>query len=801
MRRPLFFASLCLVAVVALVRWIRPDTGDGAPPDGSRISVIGTVTEKDAESFVIKLQADGNITQAFSPSELSGLTSDNKFYHLFQYTSVTGQTGNNFQTNKMIQRHSKLQCEYGRASFLTLGSTVLVEGDFRAYMEATNPGEFNYAAYYHSLGFAGRLENVKLTGWDRKKPGLREWLWKLKTFWEARLYQIFPEKEASIMAAILLGDKSELDPDVKDLYKRNGIIHILSISGLHITLLGMGLYRRLRRLGVPVWAAALAGSVFLFLYGMLTGFGVSACRAIGMYMIRMLAQLAGRTYDMLTALGVMGAGMACVNPAWLGHMGFQLSYASILGVGALLPVLDRAREEKAGSTYRKYIQSKWRKAFLAIVEKVTNTLRQGFLAGLSILFTTLPIQLWFSYEIPTWSIFLNILILPFMSIVMAAGLIAMVIPGAGIVGTLDVLVLTGYEGLCRLFERLPHPVWNPGRPRIWQVISFYGLWMAVVWGIPAAKHLEKRLKRSWVQTACKKGMCTYIFMGTAFLLLAVPGYHDNRITFLDVGQGDGMCLELASGEVYLFDCGSSSRKRIGERVLIPFLKYNGITKVDAMFLSHGDEDHINGLLELLKRSEEEHIGIRQVILPDINQEKRKEEFGRVTEMISAMENPPEVTTIHAGMAWNMGNASFLCLHPSADGNGTGGNEGSECFFVTFSERRSMVTLLLTGDVEGNGEKELLTELQKYQIEDIDLLKCPHHGSRGTTGMDLLSQLNPTDTIISCGRNNRYGHPHAELLERLAAVDSQIYQTPQTGAVIVQMTGNGYEVVTYRKRWR
>ncbi len=794
MRRPLFLFSFCVVFAVALFRLFRPDGEETAPPDRSRIAFSGKIIQKNEDSFVIKIQTD-NIFQR----NATVLWQDNPKYQLHTVGRM-------------------FQCEYEEASELVLGSVIRLEGDFREYTHATNPGEFDYAAFYHSLDYAGKLCEVKILSSDGKKPGMREYLYRLHHFWERRLYQIFPEKEASVMTAMLLGDKTDLDPDIKALYKRSGIIHILSISGLHITLIGMGFYKRLRSLGVPVWAAALAGAVLLFLYGMLTGFGISTCRAIGMYLLRMGAQLVGRTYDMLTALGVTTCILVCTHPAWLGHMGFLLSVGAILGIGAFMPSLQRAcREvkEEHGSGRKPVLfkEGKWRQRVETFGKKVGEIVSQGIWAGISVTLTTLPIQLWYSFEIPVYSLLLNVLILPFMGIVLAAGLLAMMIPGLGVVGTLDVIILAGYEGLCRSFEKLPFAVWNPGRPRVWQMVLYYLAWWLLVWGVPLISGRFRRLGKRFPGLQLQLALIVI-----AVALLGLPRVTVNRMTFLDVGQGDGMCLQLASGEIYLFDCGSSSRTKIGERVLIPFLKYNGISEVDAIFISHGDADHENGLRELLARSEEEHIRIRQVVLPGLPPDVLQEEFREVFQTIGQMPDPPAVTTIQSGVSWQskarQGKAvSFLCLHPqplegssAADRISTvptacGGNACSECFFLSFpvpgSQKEAKVNMLLTGDVEGSGEQELLAALKTYQISDIDVLKCSHHGSKGTTSAEILAQIRPSDTVISCGRNNRYGHPHEELLERLEAVQSRIHQTPQTGAITVQIIKEGYRLTKFK----
>ncbi len=690
---------------------------------------------------------------------------------------------------------SRLLCEYEAAEELILGSTVLLQGKFYAFSQATNPGEFDYAHYYHTMGYGGRLRQVRLMEVSDQGFGLQEGLYRLRCYWERRLYRIFPEKEASVMAAILLGDKSGVAAEVKALYQRSGIIHILSISGLHITLIGVGLYKILRRMGVPVWCAAAGGAVLLILYGVMTGLGVSACRAIGMYLIRMLAQLLGRTYDMLTAIGVTAVCMVCLHPAWLEHMGFLLSYGSVLGVGMLLPALAEKAEGPPG--IKRHIEGRWKRRLVRLGGRLWRGLREGFLAGLSITFTTLPVQLWFSYEIPVYSVLLNVLVLPFMSVVMAAGLAAMLIPGMGFAGTADVAILALYEELCAWFGTLPHPMWNPGRPEVWQMALYYLLWAAVC----CLGTVRERAREGDGSKQCggdgRKGdrhkgkwrvkrLLQFALLGAAVLALGLPMRRGDRVTFLDVGQGDCICVQLSSGEVYLFDCGSSSRNQIGQRVLIPFLKYYGIGKIDAVFISHGDQDHMNGVAELLELCGQEHIEIGGLVLPGIRRSLWEEEFG---ELLEAGQRAIPVSVIRAGESWTAGRQGedrFLCLHPSADGEGAGGNEGSACFYIELREGERRVSLLLTGDAEGEGERELLRELQERDICDVTLLKAAHHGSRNSSSGEFLEQISPDFAVISCGRSNRYGHPHPELLQRLRECGAQILQTPRSGAVTLSL---------------
>lgn len=819
MRRPLFWVALCLVMIAVL----RLETGSCDRPREGYIStgrleayelltITGQVYQKDDESVYLK---SVNLIN----------------YDSFKF-KITIQSA--VESQRQIPIQENIICDIDGAGKLPLGSTVMISGTFMPFSQATNPGEFDAAEYYRTLKIGGRLVKAELLETGEGCWRLREGLYGLKKYFRQRLYRVFPEKEASIMSALLLGDKSELDPELKDLYKRNGILHILSISSLHITIIGMSVYKLLRRAGIPIGAAACAGSVLLLLYGGMTGFGVSACRAIGMYLLRMLAELLGRTYDMVIALGVLAAVMVTANPCYLRHSGFLLSFTSVLGIGVVYQNLLPRTQKPPG---KRSLWVKFKKSFT-----------QSVVASLSITLATLPIQLWFYYEVPVYSVLLNLLVLPFMKPLMITGLLVMLLPGMGFLSGADQLILKSYELLCAGFDGLPFHVWNPGRPEKWQMAAYYGILAGVVWlagrserkrslrqekdsdrGRLSAQILGKatgpasavrRLAAKRVSTA-ERGktaghksavrkeitarLLTVTALSAAVLLLGYRPPGENRVVFLDVGQGDCILVQTASGENYLFDCGSSNRSGVGRYVLLPFLKYSGIHKLDAVLLSHPDMDHVGGAMELFSLAEENSIEIGQLVLPAVEEAEREAEF---QEIIRAAGKYPawqqralkgnrktavEVRYLAAGESWQCGSADFLCLHPEAGWSAADKNAYSMCVYVSFAED---VSLLLTGDVEGPGEEALIRALKEKNLEDITILKTAHHGSRNSTAREFLAQIKPGIAVISCGRNNRYGHPHAELLERLEDCGAKIYLTPEGGAVTVRAGRGSVEVETY-----
>lgn len=644
-----------------------------------------------------------------------------------------------------------------------IGQSVILSGIFSEYSHATNPGEFDAAEYYHQLRIGGRLKNVELISCSERYSLLKETLFEMREAFKSRLYYVFPEKEAGIMCTILLGDKAGLDSEVKAMYRRNGIIHILSISGLHITLVGMGIYSVLRKAGLPKRPAAVIGCVVLIMYGIMTGMGISVCRAIGMYLIRMFSVIVGRTNDMLTALGVIAVILVTVNPLCLKQAGFLLSFGSVIGVGIICPALTWEYGDEQGN--QKYEPSRFLRIIRSKLAALLGEIYNSAIAGLSITLMTLPIQLRFYYEVPTYSMILNLFVLPLMGVLLVTGFISMLVPHMGIVGTASCFILDVYEGLCGIFDKMPVNMWNPGKPSVIGVIIYYMFLFMTVW---YAYHVKKAGCRCRVLRVAP----SLAALAAAVAAIGTHAAPKNSITFLDVGQGDGIVVRTDAGGVYLFDCGSTGRSGVGEYVLKPYLKYYGISRIDGIIVSHQDTDHCNGIGELLENRDEWGIEIKNIFLPKVE----GEEFENI---LSACKGGfRRIMYINAGAYWQDGSLKFTCMHPPEEMGDEDINTASACFLVEADE----FTLLLTGDVGAEGEKMLLAELKKAEITGLTVLKVAHHGSKYSTATEFINTVNPVFSVISYGKNNIYGHPHEELLDRLEESGTRIYRTAESGAV-------------------
>lgn len=952
MRRPLFMACLCLVIVLTIGRILTgADTGDAGvlPPDGSPVRITGRIDTRTSETIILK--------------SISIIQNDLKY-------SYSG----------------KLQCELTNTQevqSLRLGQHIVLEGFFSHFDAATNHGEFDVRAYSAGKGIGGRVRKAQVLAAEEDYSFLIEKLFAFRRRLHDRLAKVFPEKEASVMQTLLLGEKEELDEEVKALYQRNGIAHILSISGLHITLLGMGCYRLLKRLGAPVRVAAAGGAMTLLLYGMMVGMSVSASRAIGMYLLQMLGIFVGRTYDMLTGVGLLAALLVLQQPERLGDVSFLMSFGAVLGICLLTPVFaGDGREDNAGvetasgvvawlltvtdilgdSAYeRNKYREGWRKVVYERLWHMVSALKRGFAASAGVILFTLPIQLWFFYEIPVYSVLLNLLVLPFMSVVMAGGILSL-IPGLGIAGTVDCLILWWYEWICERFGELPGAVWCVGRPAKWQMIVYYsGLFVLIIGRNYAEKWKRQRLYAAYVaENNHGDGHCAererqrretrgvddsgrgrkresnrkkmqhsdryseicptrwrhvlanfwYTWQGVmtyrngvmcrivaAMILVLIVGLltgnfdRGSRVTFLDVGQGDGIVVETGQG-AYLFDCGSTSRRKIGEYVLKPYLKSRGIQSLRGVFVSHPDEDHMNGILELLENGGEWGITVEQMFLPAITEAERREAFEKL--LVAAEYAGVPVSYIKCGDEIRDSRLRLRCLHPEENTTLADANAYSECFYVEVfakavkwgaaegmeasgdggraasevygetgsiavgvtgertghgdtGERKNFgvgagkLSILLTGDVEGEGEQQLTQELQtlktlqeakmlrvaqesqalqnarKLQESQepreqqelwesrrqggfkVDILKVAHHGSGYSTSSEFLAAAGPAAAIISCGRNNSYGHPHAATLQRLEDAKVPWYLTTDYGALTVTVDSHGNRLQGYLRR--
>ena len=696
-----------------------------------------------------------------------------------------------------------------------LGTTLRLKGELRSFARAGNPGEFDMQSYYRMMKLAFRLDNAHIQASGGKAWYVRERMYRLKEYFAKTLEKIFPTKEASIMKAMLLGEKDGLDGETKKLYRQSYIIHILSISGLHISMIGMGLYRILRKAGLGLWSAAWISIAVISGYGIMTGLSMSSVRAIIMFSLHLMADMMGRTYDMATALALAAALLLAGEPDYAGNSGFLFSFGAVASLGALAPVLHNGeldsnprtaaegsmslpRPGTGGESCKKdsFLQGKkgfrdgrgketGERAGARVWNAAAWKIKQAVISGFAVTLGTLPIHLWFYFQFPVYSILLNLAVIPLMAVVMGFGLVCMIGGGfasgmARWAALVPRAVLWFYEKCCLLGEKIPYGTLVNGRPEGWQVFVYLFLMVLLVF----YGHGEgKRLPLFW--------KCQWIFASLCILLLKMDGGF--QVTMLDVGQGDCIYIRSGEGKHYLIDAGSSTKKDMMEYQVIPYLKFMGVEHLEAIFVTHFDSDHCGGVFDLLEEYPMQGLTIGSLILPDIGRESADNSYEEMEKL--AGEKRVKVQYMSRGQRIKDKEMSFTCMHPDTGYETGEKNEYSLVLLLTYQEFKG----LFTGDVEGSGEVMAWEYMRgSGKADELTVLKVAHHGSGNSTGMEMLDILSPRIALISCGKNNRYGHPHEDLLKRLDTVGSRIYTTPEYGAVTVGMEGRKIWVDSFRK---
>ena len=728
-----------------------------------------------------------------------------KGYVLCAVEGGMGKTGAG-QTERNVSGRQGTSSQDGLPS---IGSRVRISGSFSLYTEATNIGQFDARNYYAARKIYGQVKKAAIV--YTEPPNIigrgKECLWQLRRHLAETFLEVYGEENGALLAAMLLGERTFLSEETQSLYKAAGALHVIAVSGLHISLLGLGLYRLLRRIFDAQAPAAVISVLCMAAYVFLVGNPPSAVRAFIMFAMGLLAGYWKRTLDTPTALSLSAAIILMGNPFYIGQSSFLLSFLAILAIAVFQPALKECLAHinpyhfplscLLGS--RKF----WRLRHLdpqevtggcqELLKKAGNGLQSSF----SVWIVTLPVQLFFFSEVSLFGIFFNLLIIPLMGVILLLGIAGLFLKEIFHLFTfLTGSVLTDLEitviSICRyaegiffsiikaggsLADRLSFAMWMPGKPAYGKMLLAFGLLLLFCLLGNLSENGRTFPEKFWKY---RLG----ILLGVILLLAGYPA-HNLQITFLDVGQGDGICMELPDGRVYLMDGGSSDVSKVGNYRLVPFLKAKGIRKIDAVFLSHGDADHINGIAELL---EEKQMSIDCICLPA---GAEQEEFVEIRDLARARNI--SVRTIQAGDFWENNGAKFWCLNP-ADVTESG-NAASMVLYMEYEN----FSMLLTGDLEGEGEKSVADLLRTNAIADVSVLKVAHHGSKNSTKEEFLRQCSPTVAVISCGEHNTYGHPHKETLERLNDMGTAIYRTDCSGAVQITVSGSRMKVTEYRRR--
>lgn len=697
------------------------------------------------------------------------------------------------------------------------GDYICMSGTVSVPDSAANPGTFDQYIYLRNKGYYLCISNGTIESGNHRPYSIEGFLYGIKNRCTKIIDNSFDSESAGIVKAMLVADKSTLDKNIKKLYSENGIAHIMAISGVHVAIIGMTLYGFLRKLRIGRLISGTFSIAIIILYGIMTGMSSSTERAVIMLILSIAAEYFGRKTDAPTSMGFAMIIMVLGNPYVILDAGFQLSFAAITGVTVVAPQLRKLlrmfkcfikeADEKKKQKHKKIMS----------LRKMIIKLIDALVVGIASFITTTPVIIYYYYQFPPYSILINLIVIPLVSLVVGGSILVVLtglfFTGAAVVMTYPVrLILFGYKYLCIFASGLPGASVLVGHISIGMVFVYY-LSVVLMFAI---------LRMIRIGKTERGGPILYLMLATVLFLTVVYEVYSYdkslKVVYMDVGQGDGVLLRTSGHGGILIDGGSSSNKRVGEYVMVPVLKYYGVSEVEYAFVSHGDADHVSGL-EYLLNEEQSGVHVVNLVLPEYGDQDALQELKS-----EATANNVNIIYMKPGdnITYNHQHAETInieCLYPDEEAGQSvlDTNNLSMILKTTItwdvreadienlnksSDPDASLSLLFVGDAGIAAEKRLIELYGKNSLGEIsdsiacDILKVGHHGSRNSSGSDFLKRVSAMYGIISCGKDNRYGHPHAETLERLKMADTKYMTTKEHGAIILSIERGDWSLSGY-----
>lgn len=597
-----------------------------------------------------------------------------------------------------------------------------------------NPHGFDYEAWLfeRKLRATGYVKKSALAGRLGEDGQFSSRLDRLRETLRLRMQAALGDApHAGVLIALAIGDQQAIAPAGWRLFAATGITHLMSISGLHVTLLGALIawmvnraWRRSRRLPL-CWpaqkAAALAGLLGALAYAALAGFGVPAQRTLYMLAVVVLALVSGRALSVWQILGAALVVVLLIDPWAVLAAGFWLSFAAV----ALLFHHGNAGE-------RHWVQA-WLRSQWALT------------LGL------LPILLALFQQFSLVSPLANLVAIPLVSMVVTPLALLGQLPGCSWALTLAHALLTPLMALLEWLAALPGALWQQHAPPGWSVVlALFG----VFWLLRPLQ--DEAGRRRW-----RIGVGLLALLPLFLLPPSRPVPGAVVLTLLDVGQGQAVHVQTATHDL-LYDAGPDyGETDAGTRVILPYLRAAGVARLDALVLSHADSDHAGGADAVLAGSA----------------------VGMVMASFAVDHIPAR--RCQDGDAWEWDGVRFRFLHPAgkdyAAQRSSNASNAMSCVLLIESPHGR---ILLPGDLDGAAEAELLARHAPAGGNDLrsEVLVAAHHGAKKTASPALINAVAPRWVLFSLGYRNRYGHPHAEVLARFAASGAALYRTDQSGAL-------------------
>ncbi len=651
------------------------------------------------------------------------------------------------------------------------------------------PGSFDYAGYLARRDIylsafvwdAKKIKKVELA--DREGTWLRHRIEHVRRTVGGFFDEQLSAKSAAILRALIIGDKSRLDPELRDSFTRVGVAHVLAISGLHIGLvatLAYGAWWWLlarSQYVLLIWTVPKLAAFFtlpvVLLYAGLAGGSVSTLRAVIMVAVFLTALLLDQKEEVFRSLALAALSVSLIWPGAVFDVSFQLSFVAVLAIFLGLHRF-RAWWDNRDET-RAVHPSPWRR-------RLRRWAILYGLVSLSATVGTLPLVATYFHTVPLVGFAANLLVVPFLgSAAVVLGLVAtalvflhmgaatLVVWCAGAVVSLGVWMV---EAIAVLPFAAVHFV----TPTLFELILFYTLCVSLLF----FSHFQP----PWLRRVFFSCLFSLVLCDGLYWITQRYFHTELRVSFLDVGQGDAAVIEFPDSHVMVIDGGGFMSQTFdsGRAIVAPFLWQKKIGQVDTLVLSHPNLDHYGGL-EFLA----EHFGVTSFWF-NADKRSKSQRFKRL--MTTLERNGVEIRPLCSGSQdQEINSVRIQILHPPCSQTGLDTNDASLVLRLSHGE----VDILFSGDVETAGERILLSTSAQLASE---ILKVPHHGSRSSSTLPFLEAVSPQVAIASLGHHNRFRFPAPKVVDRYERQGVALLRTDQAGTITVLSDGKSYRVETF-----
>jgi len=636
---------------------------------------------------------------------------------------------------------------------------IIFNGEFEKPTKQRNKGGFDYSKYMYSQNLYGSIfvKNEKnIEKMEVEKLNLISFI--QKSIY-ASIEKLLPKDQLGILLGMLIGDTFYISDEIEESFKLSGITHLLAVSGSNITyiiVITKFLFNKILGKSISNYITI----IMIILFVLISGASPSVVRAGIMAIILILSEILARQPNTISSVAFTALLILLYNPLIIYDIGFILSFGGTIGIILLNPLV------KEFLNYKLSFFSQFK-----LVRYIFDMLSVTVSAQIILL----PVMWYFFNNISIISIITNLLVGPFVGVITILGLIIYFLsvffnPLAKILSYSVYVLISLIIFISKVCSKIPFGNLTLPTPSILFIITYY-----LIISLPIIK--IKKAERDYDNAINILKFVVVILIGIQIVSEFIPKKYID-INIIDIGQGDSTLIKTNNYNILIDGGGSeNSDYDVGESILIPYLLDNTNGIIDLMIISHFHEDHAEGCLSVLEK-----LSVRKIIIG--MQPKNTELYKRLLKISKEKEIPIIILT--KGDVIELDNVKLEILFPKKELESEDLNNNSLVIRLDYKE----ISMLFTGDIEEKTENILVSESEKNNIIDVDILKVAHHGSKTSSTDNFLKMVTPQIAVISLGENNKFGHPAKEVIKRMEKLDCLIYRTDIFGEISLRVYNTG-----------